>query len=630
MFIRETTTANRKTGKVYVKHTLVQSVRTPAGSRQRTLMQLGRLTIPKKSWPALAAELECRLAGQEELDLHRVKRSKAVLNAADKVMQEFGVRAELKTDNVRRESKAEYVLTDLNTVTSSMSRSVGAELLVHDTWRYLELPKLLNQLGLNAGERSLAEAVVAARMINPASDLKTWEWIRNQSAIGELTEENLGNVGRNRVYAIADRLSELHEKIELHLRGRFQAMFPCEQQLYLFDLTNFYMEGQALGNSLAHHGKSKEKRSDCRLVSLALAVDSRGFPLFSRVYPGNISEPSTLEEILKDAGLIGRQPSLDLGTPTVVMDRGIATIKNIELLVENKISYILIERGARNKAYLDSFRNAEKDPTFTQIKRDGQPDVFVKIVDGQREETVDVLCVSTGKKQKERAMLRRWEERASEDLLKLQTSIRAGNVKLFDKIQRRLGRLDERYSGFGKRFQVTLVPEKEDEKRIKDLIFEKKPFFELPAEESNPLLGSYVIETPQRGMTAEEIWKLYMTLTRVEGAFRSMKTDLGTRPIHHQLAERTTAHLFVSVLAYSLLASIEFRLREAGDHRHWKTVCEQMSTHRRNTIILTDEKGIIHHIRQTGAPEAIHLDTFRKLNMTYNTPRHYKKVAKRL
>jgi surface antigen len=195
-------------------------------------MQLGRLTIPKKSFPALAAELECRLAGQEELDLKRVKRSKAVLSATDKIMQGFGARVELKTDNVRREAEAEYVSTDLNTVTSSMSRSVGAELLVHDAWRYLELPKLLNQLGLNAGERSLAEAVVAARMISPASDLKTWEWIRNQSAIGELTEEKLDDVARNRVHAIADRLSGLHEKIESHLRRRFKALFPCEQQLF--------------------------------------------------------------------------------------------------------------------------------------------------------------------------------------------------------------------------------------------------------------------------------------------------------------------------------------------------------------------------------------------------------------
>ena len=630
MFIRETTTTNRKTGKVYAKHTLVQSVRTPAGSRQRTLMQLGGLTIPKKSWPALAAELECRLAGQTELDLNRVKRSVAVQRAADKVMQKFGARAELKTDNVRRESEAVYVSVDLNSVTSSMSRNVGAELLVHDAWRLLELPKLLKDLGLNAAERSLAEAVVAARMINPASDLKTWKWIRNQSAIGELTEEKLDNVGRNRVYTIADRICGFHEKIEQHLRGQFQALFPCEQQLFLFDLTNFYLEGQALGNSLAHHGKSKEKRSDCRLVSLALAVDSRGFPLFSRVHPGNVSEPSTLEEILKDAGLIGEQPRLELGTPTVVMDRGIATIKNIELLADNKISYVLIERGARNKNYLKLFRNAEKDPTFTRIERDGQPDVFVKMVDGQRDGTVEVLCVSSGKKQKEQAMLKRWEERANEDLLKLQTSIRAGNVKQLEKIQRRLGRLDERYSGFSKRFQVILVPETEDGKRIKDLSFERKPFFELPAEESNPLLGSYVIETPRQGMTADEIWKLYMTLTRVEAAFRSMKTDLGTRPIHHQLAERTTSHLFVSVLAYGLLASIEYRLRKAGDHRYWKTVCEQMSTHRRNTIILTDDKGIVHHIRQTGAPEAIHLDTFRKLKVNYNMSRHYKKAAKRL
>lgn len=130
-------------------------------------------------------------------------------------------------------------------------------------------------------------------------------------------------------------------------------------------------------------------------------------------------------------------------------------------------------------------------------------------------------------------------------------------------------------------------------------------------------------------MTADEIWKLYMTLTQVESAFRSFKTDLGTRPVYHQLAERTTAHLFISTLAYSLLASIEYRLSEAGDHRSWKTIRGIMSTHRRDTIILTDDKRAIHHIRQTGMPEPAHLDIYRKLAVNYRMPRFKKILARK-
>jgi transposase len=630
MFIRQTKTKNAKTGEVYVKHTLVESVRTASGPRQRTVMQLGKLSIPRKSWPVLAAELERRIAGQGELDLSSLKCSDAVARAADMAMEKFSPRVQRKVENIADERDADFATVDLNTATTSMSRSVGAELLVHDAWKLLELPKILKKLGLDKSERSLAEAVVAARMIEPGSDLKAWNWIRNASAVGELTEEPLEAAGRNRVYEIADRLCGVREQIETSLRNGFGRLFPDERRLFLFDLTNFYLEGQALGNSLAYHAKSKERRNDCRLVSLALAVDSRGFPLFSRVHPGNIGEPATLKEVLDAAGLLEGERLPGFDAPTVVMDRGIATKANIAMLKSNGLKYIVVERGARSREYLAMFENAAEDPDFTRIDRDDQPPVFVKKMEKPGSDTVEVLCVSEGKKQKERAMALRWEERACEDILKLQGSIRAGNIKNKEKIQRKIGRLDERYSGFSKRFDITLIPETENADRIHDLTFKRKPVFNIPEENENPLWGAYVMETPHTDLEAEQIWKLYMTLTQVEAAFRSLKTDLGTRPIFHQSAERTEAHLFISVLAYSVLACIEHRLRQAGDHRQWRTVREQMTTHRRDTIILTDDRGNIHHIRQTGAPEPVHLDIYRKLGITPRMPRFKNLVGKRL
>ncbi len=630
MYIRETKTRNRKSGKVYAKHSLVESARTADGPRQRTVMQLGRLTIPRKSWPALASELERRLAGQFELDMAGVDRTEAVVSAADAAMGAYGSRGRRKAASVSRETEADYVRVDLNTSATSVSRSIGPELLVHDAWRTLGLPGILKELGLDAGERSVAEAVVAGRLVAPDSDLGTWNWIRQASAIGELTECGLETLGLNRVYTIADRLYGLREKIEARIRSRFRQLHPSDCQLFLFDLTNFHLEGQALGNKMARRGKSKQKRSDCQLLSLALAVDSRGFPLFSRMYPGNVSEPGTLKDILTEAGLIGGQPRLNLGTPVVVMDRGIATADNIGLLAANGISYTLIERGPRNKQYLEQFRNAENDPEFTRIKRDGQPDVLVKKVEGEREGTAEVLCVSHGKRLKEKAMAGQWEERACEDLLQLQQSVRKGNIKSKDKIIRKLGRLDERFAGFAKRFAVELVPEEGKGGRVADLKFERKPFFDLPDEEENPLLGTYVIESALKDLGAEEIWRLYMTLTRVEDAFHALKTDLGTRPVHHQLEERTSGHLFISVLAYSLLASIEHRLKEAGDHRCWRTIRARMMTHQRTTVIFTDEANTMHHIRQTGMPEPVHSEVYRKLGVAYKADRRKETVAKRL
>jgi len=155
---------------------------------------------------------------------------------------------------------------------------------VHNTWNELQMPQKLKSLDFSAKERSLAEGIVAGRLIEPASELSTWDWLKNNSSIGELTEESLDNIGLSSVYKIGDKLLRYKKEIETHLIEREKKLHPCRDTLYLFDLTNFYFEGQSLGNSLAKHGKSKEKRNDCPLVSLGLIVDSSGFPIASEVF----------------------------------------------------------------------------------------------------------------------------------------------------------------------------------------------------------------------------------------------------------------------------------------------------------------------------------------------------------
>jgi transposase len=130
---------------------------------------------------------------------------------------------------------------------------------------------------------------------------------------------------------------------------------------------------------------------------------------------------------------------------------------------------------------------------------------------------------------------------------------------------------------------------------------------------SDKLLGCYVIETTHINLTAKEIWKLYMTLTRIEGAFRAMKSELGFRPVHHHNAERTKGHLFISVLAYHLLNVIETEMKKDGDHRHWSTLRTELSTHQRSTIVMTAENRNVYHIRLSGTPESEHKKIYNSL-----------------
>ena len=315
--------------------------------------------------------------------------------------------------------------------------------------------------------------------------------------------------------------------------------------------------------------------------------------------------------------------------PTLVMDRGIATKDNVKLLKEKSLPYILITRGSRNAAYLEEFKNHESDPEFQKIVRNNK-EIKIKKVYKSDLDTVEVLCISEGKKAKEAAICRRWTERVSEDLAGLQNSINKGNIKQIDKINKKLGRLEERYAGLNKYFSINILEDKSRIGYASELKFEEKQVFDFDEDNSNPLHGTYVIETVHKDKSAEDIWTLYMTLTRVEEAFRCMKSDLGTRPVYHQIARRTKGHLFISVLAYHLLINIEYKMNKVGDSRRWSTIRDVLSTHQRSTVIITDKKQRVHHLRMSGLPESCHSEIYDALKIKPGKGLKKYIVAKRL
>jgi flagellar motility protein MotE (MotC chaperone) len=441
MFIREKTTPNPKPGTTYVKHTLVESYHTPNGTRQRTIMQLGKLSLAKKYWPILAKELENRLSGSpasQQKTLFPSRKTSRVLGVdkqiqtvANEALEQYHYRQNNKKKQELRKTNQELKVIDLNSATTTFYRSLGAELVGHHLWNSLKFPDILKECGFSARERSLSEAVVLGRLIRPGSDLSTWNWIRNHSSIGELTETSIERVKKDAVYEIADQLWNHKSVLEKHLLKREKELFPNRGNLYLFDLTNFYFEGQALQNEIAFYAKSKEKRDDCPLVSLALVVDQDGFPVTSRVYEGNIGEPTTLRQILKDMGYLSKNQQSEFSPfqPTMVMDRGIATEENVKLLGENQLPYIVIERCPREKEYGDQF--SEYQETFERIPT-RSPDVWIRKVPGSDEKTCRILCLSEGRKAKEKAMAERWEDRAEDDLKRFQSSIEKGSIKAIE------------------------------------------------------------------------------------------------------------------------------------------------------------------------------------------------------
>ncbi|MBC8387350.1 MAG: IS1634 family transposase [Actinobacteria bacterium] len=588
MFIRQYRTKNKKNGKVYIKHQLVESYRTEKGPRQRIIMNLGKLNLPRSDWRRLAFSLEGKLSGQETL-----LEEPEISSAVNGIMRNYDF---YKIRKKRKEAGGKFLTIDLEKVATSTCRTLGPELAGSSAWDRLTMDTILKDAGLDKKSRELAKAVILARLIYPASEAATLKWIRERSSLPEIINTELLNLKKDPIYAIGDILLYRKEAIEKLLREKEEQIFPTQSTLFLYDLTNTYFEGQCKNNKIAKRAKSKDKRNDCPLICLALLVDSRGYPVFSQIYDGNQSEPLTLTDVL-DRLEADSKKTLFSDTPTIVVDRGIATKANIELLVKRGYPYMVIERAKTEACYIEEFRDGLD--SFDKIVKDSGTIYFKKVT---QKDKARLLVASEAKKEKEEAMDSLKEARFLEDARKLEKSIASGNIILLSKVQVRIGRLMAKYPTIAKYYDIDTETDKSNKKALVLKISKKKE----KRDNRKILTGCYVIETTHRDMKAADILKSYHTLTRVETAFRSLKTDLGLRPVHHQKEDRCKAHLFISVLAYHLLNTIELALLKKGEHSRWSTIAQELSTHMRTTVIMSDKDGGIHHIRVSSRPEPGH------------------------
>ena len=355
----------------------------------------------------------------------------------------------------------------------------------------------------------------------------------------------------------------------------------------LYDLTNTYFEGEGKANSHAARGHSKEKRSDCPLVTLGLVLDSSGFPRHSQVYEGNVSEPKTLAEMLH--ALEGRDTSTS-PKPTVVMDAGIATDDNVAWLREHQYPYLVVSRK----------RHREFDEASSVIvKKDDECTVKVqKVFDETTEETL-LYCHSSQREKKDQAIDDRVTNRLEEALQKLAGGlVKKRCLKKYDKVMVQIGRLRQKYSRASK--QYTISVEKDDASGNATKITWQQKAVENTTD-SYP--GVYCLRTSHADWDESLLWNTYTMLTDLEAVFRSLKSELGLRPIHHQITDRVSGHLFITVLAYHLVHTIRVRLKQANIHSTWSSIRKLLSTQCRITVSMQCKSGDTVHVRKSTRPE---------------------------
>ena len=593
MYIRKTRRVYK--GKTYTNHLLVESVLTPKGPRQRTICSLGSLEpAPGQNWLALAHKMESALQGQLSLQ------------EPDATVQTLVARARKARGKRNGRKGSSLLVIDTDGVVTEESREAGPVHVGHQMWRELGMDQILAGAGLSERARILSEAMTLNRLIFPLSELAMPDWIR-RTAIGDILETDFSGLNEDALYRNLDRLHPNRELIEKELAEREKTLFNLDDTLYLYDLTSTYFEGQAKGNPQAKRGYSRDKRPDCKQVVVGLVLDRDGFSKAHEIFDGNRQDRTTIEEILQ---VLEKRTGKKPGS-TVIVDRGMAYDENLQQIRAHGLHYIVAGRQPERNEWLDDF---EKEDDWEDVIRKPSPrNPFqkksrVQIKRRTKGSEVYILCLGEGREEKDRAIRVKQEQGLIKDLEKLKARVQKGRLKKPEKIHEGIGRLKERYPRVARYYKMEYDPERKNVSWQEDA--EKKAI-------AVKLDGSYVLKTDRQDLTGDEIWRTYILLTRVEAAFRSMKSPLMERPIFHHLQNRTQTHIFLCVLAYHLLVAIEKRFLDKGIHTSWWSIRQALSTHQVVTVVLPTGDGRVLKIRKAGTPEPVHREIYETLRIPW-------------
>jgi len=591
VYIRETTRTHK--GKTYTNHLLVESVHTPHGPRQRTICSLGSLEpAPADAWLALAHKLEASLQGQGSLPASLVP------------IEDLATKARQGQTRPRVARSRSAITVEPDRVEIEEPREAGPVHAGHQIWKQLGLDGILRRAGLSARACALSEAMTLNRLICPRAEHAMPAWIR-RTALADILKADFAALHEDALYRNLDRLHPNRAQIERELAEREKTLFTLDDTVYLYDLTSTYFEGHARANPQAKRGYSRDKRPDCKQVVVGLVLDRDGFPKAHEVFDGNLQDRRSVDQML-DA--LETRVGTQVGA-TVIVDRGMAYAENLDQIRRRGLHYLVAGLQPERNEWLEEFETDDEWEHVVRLPSPRNPfqkKTRVEIKRRQKGDVVYILCRSDGRQDKDRAIRDTHEQRWLTDVTKLQQRVATGRLKQPDKIQQAIGRLRERYPRVARYYEIAYDLEH------RTIVSHAHVAKQATAAK---LDGSYLLKTDRQDLTADEIWRTYMLLTRVEDAFRDLKSPLMERPIFHHLQHRTQTHIFLCVLAYHLLAAIEHRFLRAGMHTSWWTLRQQLSTHQVVTVVLPTTDGRVCRIRKATVPEPIHREIYATLRI---------------
>lgn len=477
-------------------------------------------------------------------------------------------------------------MIDVDTIKNKDAREVGAEWMCYQALDQLQLQNKLTSLGWEEEKVQLAITQIISRAIYPYSENRTARWIRENSAICEVTGYPIEKMTKDKLYASSLNLYEIKDKLESYLSTKTNELFDLQDKIYLYDLTNTYFEGKKTKSKLANFGRSKEKGSDCRLVVLALVVNVEGFIKYSNVFEGNTTDNMTLPSIIDNL----REKTSEDKRAVVVIDAGIATEENLEIIKTKGYDYVCVSR-AKIKNY-----SIINDGVIRHLMtKDNQ---FITLQRVEKKDDADYILKvkSTGKQAKESSMKSKFEGRFLDALNSVQASLeKKHGVKKLNKVHQRIGRVIEKYPSAAKFYQVEVISKNDTATQI---IYTKKKSSELNDQE----LGCYFIKTNLQTENEQSIWNIYNAIREIESTFRCLKTDLDLRPIYHKNDNATMAHLHLGILGYWLVNTVRYQLKKEKINHRWQEILRITNTQKLVTTTGQNKDDEVIYVRRCTEP----------------------------
>jgi transposase len=518
MFLRP----NRRTkdGKDHSYWSLVETVRTPDGPRQRTLCYLGELNSSAQARWLKTIEVFNEQGEAQQLKL-------------------FPSQVEPPPDD----PQVARVL--LNKVRLERTRQFGSCWLGLQLWKRLQLDRFFEG-AVDEQEADVPWSRVAAvlainRLCAPGSELAIEERWYPSTALDDLLGIEEGKINDTRLYRCLDRILPHKTKLERHLKQRYGELFGAEFDVLLYDLTSTYVEGAAEKNPMMHRGYSRDHRPDCEQMVIALIVNSEGFPFSYETFDGNRADVSTMETILR---MVERK--YGKARRIWVFDRGIVSEENLRAIRKRGGQYLV----GTPRSQMKQFEQELLKDDWVQVR----PDVEVKKVAIPQGEETYILCRTAGRKEKEKAIRNRFSTRMEDALKRLAKAIETGRLKDRNKMERRLGRIQAGHPQVSDLYDLALRDTPHGLRLQWSIKEDRKLWHGLR-------VGAYMLRTNLQAGSAEELWSRYMQLTEAEASFRALKSELSIRPLFHQLEPRVKAHVMVAFLGYALWVTLKHLLK---------------------------------------------------------------------